>query len=321
MARKEVNGSAVRLAGRSCPVGLDGRRRPSVRPRHASRRPTQQSAVDADGSRGDHDLSPVVERTRQRCGPNRCGVARAPSPNRRGKWWGARRGRPSGQVMLGLGVTSKRVAACCPAVGSPALPTCRRTRTARCCTCAVTPRNAAPSAVGTVTGAGIPPAARPDDARGGRRPGHRARLPQRSADRPLGPGRVVDGNGRRRGGCGHWVAELHVPFRRRLHPSFWVANGRRHRDPEALRDNRFAWEDRAVRRCWPSPGTWCWCPGSSVGMTPGGWWVSAGDEQVVGLVGHLGDRPGGRVAVAGRGHPARGVQSLDLDRVREQAAR
>jgi hypothetical protein len=80
--------------------------------RHASRRPTQQSAVDADGSRVDHDLSPVMERTRQRCGPNRCGEARSPStvtdPTRKivGRETVVDRG--NGQVMVGVGVTSKR---------------------------------------------------------------------------------------------------------------------------------------------------------------------------------------------------------------------
>src|SRR5664279_5184091 len=51
----------------------------------------------------------------------------------------------------------------CPDVGSPALPMCPKTLTARCCTCVGTPRNAARSAIGTANGAGIGPAVDPGD--------------------------------------------------------------------------------------------------------------------------------------------------------------
>jgi hypothetical protein len=163
------------------------------------------------------------------------------------------------------------------------------------------PRNAAPFAVGTVNGAGIPPAARPGDhrgplpgrpgdpratsaaapglclrllqgqgrpdragrrhrrlradARGGRRPGHRARLPQRSADRRLGPERVD-----RREWPAPWlrqrwarVAELPAPFRRRLHSAFCTVNGRRLRDPEASRGQSVAWGIGRCGAAGPSP--------------------------------------------------------------------
>jgi hypothetical protein len=51
----------------------------------------------------------------------------------------------------------------CPDVGSPALPTYPQIRTARCCTCAATPRSAARSATGAASGAGIQPTTHPGE--------------------------------------------------------------------------------------------------------------------------------------------------------------